>query len=140
MPVVPHVRWRHSVSVPGQAAAVKHCTQLVPLQTVPPFGPEHAVPCGLAGCDGAPAARTSSVQLLPSSAGLSPLSSIEVTPPLLSQTAFLQLPTASGSAAVPAVAFEKPQVFWFPHTRWRQIVSVPEQSVAIRQATQAGVA
>ena len=53
-----------------------------------------------------------------------------MTPPLLSHTAFWQLPMASGSAVVPAAAFENPQVFWLPHTRVWQIESAPGQSVA----------
>ena len=94
-----------------------HCTQTAPLQIRPPFGAVHVVPSALVGCDALPLTQMSSVQPLPSSTGRSVLSGIEVVPPLLSHTSFWQL-AMTCSAVVPAAAFENPQVFWFPHTRW----------------------
>src|SRR5438477_570353 len=95
------------------------------------------VPAGRSGFDGVPFVQTSFVQGLPST-GRSVSSAADVIAPAPSQMACWQWPVAPGSAAVPAGLFVNPQVNWFPQTRLRQRVSVPWQSVAARQATQAG--
>ena len=109
--------WRQSVSVPAQSVLARHCTQAAPLHTFPPLGPVQAVPSDFAGCDGAPLEQTSSVQVLPSSAGTSVSSGADVMPPVSSHTALRQLPVASAPADVPASSFANPHVFWFPQMR-----------------------
>ena len=87
------------------------------------------------GLEATPFVHTSAVQASPST-GLSLFSATDVTPPLPLQTAFWQLPVASGSAAVPASRRCSAQV-WSPRqVRCRQIVSVPGQLVATRHCTQ----
>src|SRR5262245_38085855 len=114
--VLSQLRMVQRVSDPGQSATVLHCPQ-TPLTHIVPPPCEQVVPSGFDGCAGAPVAQTSSVQGLTSSAGASLLSWTEVVPPRPSHCAFWQLPVASGSAAIPAWAFEKPQVAWFPQMR-----------------------
>jgi len=110
-----HARGRQIVSVPGQSPATTHCTQTPALHSLPLLS-VHVVPLVLGVKVGTPLTQVSVVQLL-WSLGRSVSSFTAVTPPRPSHCAFLQLPVASGSAAVPGVALEKPQVFWFPQTR-----------------------
>jgi hypothetical protein len=98
---------------------------------------EQVVSSGFAGCVGVPLVQTSLVQALPSSVGVSVSSVTVVVPPNPSHCSLRQFP-ATTSAAVPACAFEKPQVYAFPQTRMWQIESVPGQSVAATQMTHAG--
>ena len=109
--------WRHSVSVPAQSASARHCTQAAPLHTFAPLAPVQAVPSAFAGCDGAPLEQTSSVQVLPSSAGASVSSGADVMPPVSSHTALLAVAGGVGPADVPASSFANPHVFWFPQMR-----------------------
>jgi hypothetical protein len=97
----------------------------------------HGVPDATGGFPGVPEVHTSFVQGLPS-AGTSVLSMTLVTPPAPSQTLFRQSPGVC-AAEVPAGALVNPQVLGAdaPHTRVRHAVSVPAQSEATTQATQA---
>jgi hypothetical protein len=87
----------------GQVVA-SHATQVpAPSQTLPPFW-VHAVPAGLAGCDGVPPVQASVVHWLPSSAGRSVSSATVVVPPCPSQTVCWQSPGVWLDVGVPELA------------------------------------
>ena len=94
-----------------------------------------SVPRGRSGFVGTPFVHTSVVQASPST-GLSVSSATDVTPPLASQTAFWQLPVASGSAAVPAAALFPLQV-WSPRQVRCPADRVGARTVGDRQALHA---
>src|SRR6476660_9605301 len=93
------VRVWHSVSEPGHCEAWVHCTQLVPLHTVPLFW-LHAVFGATAGKFGLPLVHVCEVHWLPSSAGRSVSKFTATIEPAPSQRFCLQSPAVCEATTV----------------------------------------
>ena len=110
----------------------------LPLHSVAPPAAVHAVRAGSGGCDASPFTHVSSVQGLPSSAGVSVSKIWSSTPPMPSQTLRLQSPVAWLLAPVrtvlAAVKF-RPQTLLRQVFCWQNVSVPPGQVLALVQAT-----
>ena len=126
------VRVWHSVSVPGQVDAVRQATQwLAPSQTSPV---PQAVPDATGRCAGVPAEHSSVVHGLPST-GRSVLLLNETELPAPSHCRPLQSPAVGSVSIVFAALKLKPHTPCAEQVRVWQAVSVPGQSVPVKQPT-----
>lgn len=104
-----HVRFSHSVSCPGQSAAVMHWTHAPMALHCVPLPSEHGEPSATGECDGIPAIHASSVHAL-LSFGMSMSSFFSTTSPTLSQTRALQSPVSESGIGVPSGTNVVPQI------------------------------
>src|SRR5205814_7504707 len=107
----------------------------LPLHSIPLLW-VHAVRGGSGGWDGMPLVQISSVQTLPSSAGVSLSRIAGITPPTPSQTLRLQSPLVCGAVTgVFAAVKSRPQTLLTQVLRWQSVSTPPGQVLALVQAT-----